>query len=115
MGAGASVLKGNQRVLKVLYNSMTGMLILNGQAVAAYDTDDYDEEDYDTPYAETLDGGTDIVMADHYLNPDHPRYEEVYDRVFGSDAEATEPDAKRQKVGLDLKDLQRFGLKVGGE
>ena len=62
MGAGASVYKGNQHVLKVLYNAMSGLLILNGQ-IAGTISDDSDNdmhaEDYDMPYAEPHDGAVD--------------------------------------------------------
>ena len=43
-------------------------------------------------------------MADHYLNPGHPRYEEVYDRVFGSDTEATEPTAEEEGGAKEFDD-----------
>ena len=56
MGAGASVWHGNQRVLAVLYNSMSGLLILNGR-IAGYNSEsDMETEDNDMPYAEPYDG-----------------------------------------------------------
>ena len=55
MGAGASVLHGNQRPLAVFYTSRHGLLVLRGELVG-FDTDvDMSEpttEDYDEPYEE---------------------------------------------------------------
>ena len=60
MGAGAAVFRGNQAKLitYTLMNPRYGHMIVEVRVTA---------EDEDT------------LMADHYLNPDHTRYEEAYD------------------------------------
>ena len=108
MGSGASVYQRNLGALTELFNARTGWLIRGGRVSFAdeirttvndtlptnmesldFDSDeiaiDYDN---DIPYAEPYDGPlADDPMADHYLNPEHPRYDEVFDRVFGPEPE----------------------------
>ena len=85
MGTGASVWQGGRRSLSTLYNVRVGAIIVNGQSVL-YNAlvERFAEESSDTD----MDRASDTMMADHYINPGHPRYEKVYDRVFGSDTEA---------------------------
>ena len=111
MGAGASVYQRSVGSLWNLYNARTGWLIREGRVVFAEgvrtetintletdhnpDSEDNDiEDEMDTHYAEVYDGPlADDPMNEFYLDPEHPRYNDVYDRVFGPVPEPEEEAA----------------------
>ena len=116
MGAGASVYQRNVGSLWNLYNARTGWLIREGRVSFAEevrttiddtltidhnsDSDDNDiDVENDTHYAEAYDGPlADDPMNEFYLNPEHPRYNEVYDRVFGP-----EPEPESESAPTDVE------------